>query len=372
MRLALDGVRGVVDVVESMHGTIQRFTLPIGPPPAKRTRGITGLVYRGIRGGIDLVGGRLEASLAPWADLVTSDGSPSARRDALLAAVNGVWGDYLWASGNALAIPMSLRPADSESSSEVGDPSDVGDRLLVLAHGLCMSDGGWRTKDGHDHGAQLADALNLVPLYLQYNSGLPIHRNGREFAALLEIILRRWPRPVDQIILLGYSMGGLVARSACYYAETEGYEWTSKLHTMVFLGTPHHGSPLSRGGAWVDAVLDVSPYSAPLTRLTRRRSAGIADLRYGTLTEDAQAVVPLPAGVRCFALAGSQTTEPSATSQPSGDGLVPIDSALGRHRDANRTLEFPDAHRAVIYGVSHLGLLANQPAFRQMRDWIRS
>lgn len=40
-------------------------------------------------------------------------GNPSPRREAFIAALNGVWGDHLVATGNPLAIPMSF-VAESE------------------------------------------------------------------------------------------------------------------------------------------------------------------------------------------------------------------------------------------------------------------
>jgi hypothetical protein len=49
--------------------------------------------------------------------------------------------------------------------------------VLLLVHGLCMSDDGWR-RGGHDHGQALAPALGAVPVYALYNSGLHISHNG--------------------------------------------------------------------------------------------------------------------------------------------------------------------------------------------------
>jgi hypothetical protein len=359
VRLARDGTRGVVDVVESMHGTIQRFTLPVGTPPATKTFGVTELVYQGVRGGVEWVGEKLEAALEPWTRLIPPGAKPSPQRDAVVAALNGIWGDHLFATQNPLALEMSLRPGESTTLRAAGD------RLLVLAHGLCMADSGWR-QNGHDHGERLAAETNLMPLYLQYNSGLPVHHNGRSFAAMMEVITRRWPRPVEQIIMLGYSMGGLVARSACHYAEAEGYAWRSKLRQLITLGAPHLGSPLERGGTWFDFALGVSPYSAPIARLTRRRSAGIANLGHGSVTEDEREVVPLPEGVQCYAIAGSL----SDGGRAGGDGLVPVASALGRDRKGDPVLAFPADHQAIVHGVSHLGLLGHAEAFVRMRDWI--
>ena len=197
------------------------------------------------------------------------------------------------------------------SGRPVGTP---GRKLLVLAHGLCMNDLSWE-QNGHDHGAQLARDLGYTPVYLHYNTGLRVSTNGKLLAGLLERLVAAWPEPVEEITVLGHSMGGLVARSAAHYAEQDNRTWRPQLRRLVFLGTPHHGSRLERAGHWADRLLDVSPYSAPFQRLGASRSAGIVDLRHGSVVDedwqgfdrlghrwDRRRHVPLPAGVECYAL----------------------------------------------------------------------
>lgn len=117
-------------------------------------------------------------------------------------------------------------------------------------------------------------------------SGLHIPTNGREFADLLEALITCWPVPVEELAIIGHSMGGLLARSAWHYGNAAGHDWSRHLNKLVFLGTPHHGAPLERGGNWVDIVLGASPYTAPFARLGRIRSAGITDLRHGYLLDE--------------------------------------------------------------------------------------
>ena len=62
---------------------------------------------------------------------------------------------------------------------------------------------------------------------------------------------------------------------------------------LASLGSPHHGAALERGGSWIHALLGVSAYSAPFTRLARVRSAGVTDLRYGNVLDAHLAFVPL-------------------------------------------------------------------------------
>ena len=358
-RLLLDGSAGVVDVVERMHRTIQRRPWPVGQPVQEVTRGITGFVYRSVRGSMRVIGRGLDASLAPLEGLLPA-GETTPGREVFVSIVNGVYGDYLARTENPLAIEMQI----------LHDSTAPTDRLLVLAHGLCMSNQQW-TRDGYSHGAALADALGFTPLYLRYNSGLPIAENGRLLADRLETLVRNWPRPVRELTILGHSMGGLVARSACLAAAEREYQWPQSLRRLVFLGTPHHGAPLERGGHGLDYLLALSPYSAPFTRLGKSRSAGIQDLRHGTITADGHRPVPLPADVKCYAVAASLGERRSPLKdRVVGDGLVPLDSALGRHPERARALRIPKQHRWVGFGMGHLELLHRPEVYAQLHEWL--
>ena len=200
---------------------------------------------------------------------------------------NGVLGDYLAQIGNPLAIEMRLRhgghPLELERQALRLALPEATRKLVVLVHGSCLSDRRW-TRQGHDHGAALARDLGFTPVYLHYNSGLHISSNGREFAALLERLVAAWPTPLDELVIVAHSMGGLVARSACHVGETAAHAWRSKLRKLVCLGSPHHGAPLERGGHWVDLFLSASRYSAPLARLGKipcRRDGHALRQRHG-------------------------------------------------------------------------------------------
>ena len=376
-RMAFDATAGLVDVVERMHSTIQRRPAPVGKAPHRPTKGITGLVYRSVRGGVRLVGAGVDVSLASAAGFLPQ-GSTAPSRETLLAAVNGVYGDYLARTGNPLAIEMSLRARGG--GVDVSDPGAsyrkaVGQaptsKLLLLVHGLCLNDLHWR-RAGHDHGAALADEFGYSPLYVRYNSGLHIHQNGRALAELLETLLRNWPVPVQEVCIIGHSMGGLVARSACLWADEHGHDWLRRLAKVVFLGTPHHGSPLERGGNGLDFILDLSPYSAPLTRLGKARSAGIQDLRHGAITPDGVRPVPLPSGVACYAAAATLEKRRSVLADRLiGDGLVPLNSALGRHRTRSKALGIPKARQWIGYEMGHLELLCRPEVYAQLRIWLQ-
>ncbi|MEO8739251.1 MAG: alpha/beta hydrolase [Casimicrobiaceae bacterium] len=381
-RLASDATVGLTDLVEAMHHTVARKPGVLGTSPQGRTGGITGLVYRSVRGVTRLVGGGVDALLGLLEPLMAHKRS-SQQREAVLAALNGVLGDYLAASGNPLAIAMRLRAKGVEleaSRSALATAfQEPGRKLLVLVHGLCMNDQQW-TRENHDHGAALAGDLGYTPVYLHYNSGLHISANGREFAALMENLVREWPHPLEELAIIGHSMGGLLARSACHYAALAGHAWPNRLDRLLFLGTPHFGAPLERAGARADYLLGISPYTSPFARLGKVRSAGIKDLRHGDLRDEdwatsastgGRAPLPLPDGIRCYAIAGSKSPRPGrAGARTRGDGLVPINSALGRHRDPASSLAMPNDRRWIGYDMGHFDLLSRAVVYERIKSWI--
>ncbi len=385
-RLAVDATIGLTNLVETMHHNILRTPRILGQSTQLPTKGITGLVYKSIRGVTRAVGGGIDAALARLG-AVFAGGASSAEREAVLAALNGVLGDHLQHSANPLAIQACLRREGSalelkRDSLAAAIPKATG-KILVLVHGLCMNDLLWR-RNGHDHGATLAADAGFTPVYLHYNSGLHVSTNGRAFADQLESLLRAWPVPVDELVMLGHSMGGLVARSACHHAALARHAWLQHLRKIVFLGTPHHGAPLERGGNWIDAVLDASPYTTAFARLGKIRSAGITDLRHGSMLDEdwdhqdrfarsrrKPRALPLPANVECCTIAASIAKKSGDLAERFlGDGLVPVASALGKHKDASRQLAFPKDRQWIGYGMNHLDLLDRREVYAQIRRWL--
>ena len=393
-KLATEATTGLTDLVEAVHSRIA--SVPGLPGPADgRTRGITGLVYKTIRGVTRAVGGSVDTlldvlspMLAPRAG--TDPASlPSPEREAILAALNGVLGDHLAKTANPLAIRMAMRHAGRaltlQRDALAAALPDAGGKLLVLIHGLCMNDLQWRRSNGHDHGAALAAALGFTPVYLHYDSGLHVSTNGRALAGQLEQLLAAWPQPIERFAIVGHSMGGLLARSALHYGRAADHHWPHRLDDLACLGTPHHGAPLERAGQGVDMLLSATPYAGPFGRLAKLRSAGITDLRHGNLIDedwvagdrfesatDRRKAVPLHAGPRCYAIAGTMgAATGDLKDKVLGDGLVPVASALGKHRLARRTLKFLPEHQRVFEQVNHMQLLSSPEVFEQLRIWLR-
>jgi pimeloyl-ACP methyl ester carboxylesterase len=250
------------------------------------------------------------------------------KREAWLAALNGVWGDHLVDNANPLTIAMSLRS---------------GGRALDLAAPL--------------------GSLSCEP------SGRHVWHNGRDFAALLARLVAAWPVPLQAQVIVGHSMGGLVARSACHVDA--GQAWLGKLTRLVSPGTPHHGAPLERGGRLVDTLFGISPYVAPFARLGKARSAGITDLRYRNVQEadiqpdgrhaqrhDDRHPTPLPAGVQAFVAAA-----PKAPAKGAASGL-------GDHHNPALALHVPERHRLVAESANHWDLLNRDEVGAKLREWL--
>jgi pimeloyl-ACP methyl ester carboxylesterase len=384
-RLAIEATRGVTELVEAVHTAIASGPVSLGRPFARPAEVTGRLVYGSIRGVMQLVGNTLDVALTQLAPLL-APGVPGVEREAVLAALNGVLGDYLSETHNPLAIEMQLRhggePLELTPAALRDELLRATGKLLVLVHGLCLTERRW-TRRGHDHGASLARDLGYTPIYVRYNTGLPISTNGRLFATQLEQLASAWPVPLEEIVLLGHSMGGLVARSACHAGEVARHTWRTLLRSLITLGSPHHGAPLERGIQGIDRILGISSYSAPFRRLGRIRSAGITDLRYGNVLdehwqsrdrfaqpEERRRPLPLPAGVDCYAIAG--TLAITAATRQRGDGMVPVDSALGRHASDALTLRFPESHCAIIPATSHLDLLSSNAVYARLRSWLSS
>lgn len=255
-------------------------------------------------------------------------------------------------------------------------------RVAIMVHGSCMNDLNWNRR-GHDHGAALARDLGFVPLYVHYNSGLHVSENGRKLSDLLQTIVDKSPQPLE-LVIIGYSMGGLVSRSACHYGKRSGCSWPDYLHKLLFLGTPHHGAPLERGGNWIDVIMGISPYSAPFSRLGKIRSSGLTDMRYGNVLDedwqgrdrfryagDRRTPLPLPQGVNCYVIAATTSKASSKLRDDLiGDGLVPLSSALGRHKKAERNLRIPDSQQWIGRNMNHLDLLNHPDVYAIIKEWV--
>ena len=386
-QLASDGTLGVTEVVEGMHRDIAGF----GAAPDLWHSTLSGFIYDLVRGGMSLSGKTLGVALGVADRWLPTQGNAAAENllDDLASALNGAFGDHLEESGNPLAIRMQLRIRGGEIEPEPTALAKTfarsSGRLLLFAHGLCLDERCWNTAEGVDFAAALAGHHGYDCVFLRYNSGRHVSTNGRELAVLLDRLLAAWPAPIEEFSIIAHSMGGLLTRSACHYARQAGLGWTRCLRTAMYLGTPHHGSPVEKLGQYTTLGLSWAPYGRALSLLGKARSAGVKDMRHGNLLDedwqgsdqdtnigDRRHPVPLFPGVRhCMAAA---TLEQGAKVNPAkrmvGDMLVRVQSAMGVHADAARSLEVPAAQRRVFMGMNHFDLLRHPDVYAQVERWL--
>lgn len=392
-QLATEATEGITDIVEGVHQSVRSPLRASSRKAPRRARGITGLVYRSIHGVTSLVGKVLDKVLA-WLQPRFESGNQarpeSIGREAVLAALNGVMGDRLVEGNNPLATSMTLRYQGERLDFQALPPMpEATGKVLLMIHGLCMNDLQWQAQhEGQtvNHGEALALELGYLPVYLRYNSGLHVSENGLELSARLEQLVSDWPTEIEELAVVAHSMGGLLIRSAFYYARQEALHWPNLLKNIVFLGAPHHGAPLERTGNWVDVLLKRTRYTASFAKLGQLRSAGITDLRYGNVLDedwanqdrfvrqpDSRQVVPLPEGVTCFAVAATVAARRNPLADRlTGDGLVPLNSALGQHDDPQRNLLFPEEAQWIAYQTNHVALLSSPDVVQQMVQWLTS
>jgi pimeloyl-ACP methyl ester carboxylesterase len=242
---------------------------------------------------------------------------------------------------------------------------------------MCTEDV-WTWPDGTDYASRLAADLEVTSLVLRYNTGLAIADNGAALATLLDQLVAAYPAPLEELVLVGYSMGGLVVRSACHVAATAGSTWLGRVRRSVYVGTPHQGAPLERAGRVLTRLLATipDPYTRLAAQLGDLRSDGIKDLgdadlrhedrarRRATLAlRDPRHPVPLLPELAHYLVAGSVALDPRLTAL-FGDALVPVASGTdGRREDAT----FPADRVVFVPGIDHLALAHHPEVYVHLR-----
>jgi pimeloyl-ACP methyl ester carboxylesterase len=363
----------------------------LGAPVRVLHDGISTASYRGVLAALRApvrAGGRMFARSAPGDSAALAD---STAGGLALGALNGIAGDRLVRDHPDLALDLTLRRrGHAVRLSEpglAGAYPDATTKLAVFVHGLCgTEDTWWLGSRGQNpsptYGARLRDELGYTPLYVRYNTGLHVSDNGRRLAAALARIAANWPAEVEEITLIGHSMGGLVARSACHYAEQAGYAWTDRVRHVFCLGTPHLGAPLERAANAAGWALSRLPESRPFADLFfNRRSAGIKDMRFGNCVEedwcdcdpdeflrDRCHEVPFLPTAAYYFVGATLTKRPDGLGGLIGDMLVQYPSASGKGR--RRRIPFEVDNGLHVGGAHHMRLLNHPDVYGQIRSWI--
>jgi pimeloyl-ACP methyl ester carboxylesterase len=284
----------------------------------------------------------------------------------LRSAINGAFGDHLAESNSVLAIPMGLYrhdqllPLTHEALSAAWPESKQ--RLCIFIHGLVCNEHCWEGgPETIEIPRQIEVDTGYTALTLRYNSGLPIVENGLQLALWLEELLVAWPYPLQELIIIGHSMGGLLARSAFEQSKTADFNWPALTRMVICLGSPNLGSPVERLGQLTTQALRMTRITEPLAKIAAQRSQGIQDLRHGpghhrSGTPD----------IAWRFIGGSLTEDPeNPLGKILGDGLVTPGSATAHELEGN-------VQSIRLGAVNHMGLLNDPRVYAQILAWLNN
>jgi len=420
--LVFDVVEETTHLVERAHDSVversARWFAPI--KPAKTTVKVVTAIQTAISGGVfesirvingitrftvNAVADAAEAGLDQTSDSddlelatpvrSTAAGTASWYVDHLQSSLNGFWGDYLSRRKSRLDLGMTLRhhgrhlPATPEAlAAAFPNPTN---KVCVFVHSLATTEWLWSLSSEEHYGdpdvtfgTRLRDDLGFTPIYLRYNTGRHISENGRALATLLTEVLDAYPVPLEEIALVGHSMGGLVVRSAAHYAREHGEPWVAHLRHVACIGSPHLGAPLEKAVNLLTGVLrnvEVAGAQVP-AELLDSRSAGVKDLRYGYTVDvewagkdpdevfaDARRNVPLVDGVGYYFLAATISRDPDhPLGQLLGDLLVRLPSASGEAPEPARRIHCSSG--AVFSGMNHLCIANHPDVYEALRELL--
>jgi pimeloyl-ACP methyl ester carboxylesterase len=392
--LAAEASSVLTTLVRGMHagiaGRVFHSIGPVATPTRVIHDGLTQAIYDGVdRGlrGASRAAGVVAAEI--WGN--EADEALETRTDsvaAAIAAVNGIYGDELTDRANPLAGAMTIRH-DGKSVALTADslsanfPAATG-RVVVSVHGWCLTERSWSRQprqgdDRRSYGERLRADLGFTPIMLRYNTGLHISVNGRTLAEILDLLHDQWPVPITELVLVGHSMGGLVARSACHYGSQQQLGWTDTVSRVVCLGSPHLGADIEKGVNAASWALAKLPETRAIAAFLNARSDGVKDLRYGACVDEdwrdadpdeflrdrCQETPFLPHATYHFV---SSTVAPPLLGMLAGDHLVRPKSAAGLGR--SRRIPFAQEHGLILTGLSHFDLLNHPLVYAKLRDWL--
>jgi pimeloyl-ACP methyl ester carboxylesterase len=410
--LVFDAIGETTDLVERTHfavakRSVRRF-VPVAPvsPPVQSVNDAHEMVASGVYGSIRVVNRGIRAALNVGADIAISQVDRRGRRkrgsltassasdtpdgfskavDHAQAAVNGLYGDYLHRRENNLSLDMSIRHGGRALPMYPDAFRDAFSRphgkICVFVHGLGCTESMWSmgseryySEPGVHFGSRLEADCEYTPVFIRYNTGRHVSENGRLLSRFLTEVLSVYPKEIEEIIMVGHSMGGLVVRSAAHYGNEHNEAWVSKLRHVFCLASPHLGAPLEKGVNLLTGILRT--FSTAGTQvpaeILNTRSAGIKDLRFGyTVDEewtgedpdgifnDNRQNIPLLDSIHYHFLAATFTRDPQhPMGQLVGDWLVRVPSATGQAPEPARRIPFRSSR--ILAGMGHLHL-ANHP-----------
>jgi pimeloyl-ACP methyl ester carboxylesterase len=393
-RLGGHAFAGLVSRIEQVHQVIAaRAFAPAGPAgaPARLAHdSIAGGVYRAVRG----AGTAAAVAGAKAVSLRGVGGQPAGCEPAgnlAFAALNAIAGDRLESGLEPLAIRMAVRADGSDldlTAREVADAFPHATcRMVVFVHGLAETEHSWqrRSAESGHYGLRLQAEFGYTPVYIRYSTGRHVSENGRDLAWLLDGLTAAWPEQVDELLLVGHSMGGLVIRSACHYGRQESAAWADRVRHVFYLGTPHLGAPLARAAGFAGWALGKAAETRPFVTLVNGSSPGIKDLRHGyvlagdwaecdqdSCVRNHRRDTPLLPGANHITISATVTADlDHPLGAVVGDLLVQPASAHGR-RGTHQHIPFPAGSSQGLGGMHHFDLLNHAAVWTAIRGLLNT
>ena len=328
------------------------------------------------------------------------------------SVLNGVIGDYLEKQNNPLAIKMAFydnfKPLTLDENLAHQVDFLLTNKVVVMVHGLTNLETVWDfdgpsvdpvkststsqyldeyvdkyidsyfditgKRPRENYGTRLQEGFGLTPFYLRYNTGLTLEKNARELSALLNKLFSAYPIEIDQLVLVGFSMGGLLTRYAQAMAtqSKDVPEWRKKLSECFYIGTPHEGSPLEKFGHLAGEVLRHIPkeYVSHWADWVDLRSEGIQDLKDGLrflnkATEADKSVCDsFTEHAGHYFISGAVSKKNGMMNKLVGDSLV-------RQKSANPRSAPLNCQNAHFEGVVHMHLANSKRVYNQIKIWLK-
>jgi pimeloyl-ACP methyl ester carboxylesterase len=240
------------------------------------------------------------------------------------------------ASAGSRAGVVVIRVNSAELSCPI--PYRTGRTPVVFIHGMLGSPANWSAMI-EELSADPSVREHFQPLGFRYDSLRPIPDAGRDLLDALRAARRQFDpggrdAGFDRVILVGHSMGGLVAKATIHARDRSSTEADDspadgpavpapKLDRVVFIATPHRGSPVDRGalrstGSWIARAI------SPSSPAWGSRATSVDQLVWDSpLLDDlerARAAEQVPFHSIIAALR-------DPTDDGASDGLVPVASA---------------------------------------------
>ncbi len=384
------GVQATVQTVQDMHHAIADKTfdglhrVPGLSVPTRIVQGVHDAITQGVYAAVRHGSGAV-MSVAGVAERLATDASrsPQGRERAVRSALNGVFGDALADAGSSLSISMGFHAHRAPLPLSHDALAGLRARVCVFIHGLACDEHSWwraspawidtpwaqalKPGEAIHYGALLEAGADISSIYLRYNTGLAVAKNARQLAEQLEQLVRAAPAHLRELVLIGHSMGGLVARSACDVAAVRGLSWLGRVRLLICLGTPHQGALLEQLGHLSSLALGVAKTTRPLARVANARSQGIKDLRHGLGKASRGVGAPAaPLALRFIAASLGDESDSAIVSmlgKAFGDGLVFPSSATDDGLVG-------DVQRVELAGLGHMALLNHPRVYAHLRDWL--